>query len=347
MIFFNRFWRSNFMIKLRNWEYWPFGILQFPIIFYYLWLSLKARSFLFFTASNPGIEMGGMFGESKFKVLDKIPDAYKAKTIFIRRNSSVDFVFEQMLLAKLSFPVIFKPDLGERGYRVKRISTAEEAKQYINTFKFDFLVQELVDLPEEFGVFYRRLPSQQHGEVFSIVGKQLLTVTGNGKNTLAELILAKDRAKLQWDKLKEQHSAQLNQVIPSGEVFLLNAIGNHCLGTTFLNSNHLINEKLNKSFDTISQQIEGFYYGRFDLRCESIAALAEGRVKILELNGCGAEPAHIYQPGFSFWKAVFVMFVHWQYIFKIGRENNSRGVAYLSFAEAKIFYYKFKIAVQP
>ncbi len=335
------------MIKLRHWEYWPFGILQFPVVFYYLWLSLRARSLFFFTASNPGIEMGGMFGESKFKILDKIPAAYKAKTIFIERNSTLAQVKNQMNASDLKFPVIFKPDLGERGYRVKRIDNESEALQYINTFKFDFLIQELVELPEEFGVFYRRLPSQQRGEVFSIVGKELLTVRGNGKNNLEELILAKDRAKLQWKKLKEQHYTQLKNIIPSGEIFLLNAIGNHCLGTTFLNSNHLINEQLNKSFDKISQQIEGFYYGRFDLRCESVAALTEGRVKILELNGCGAEPAHIYQPGFSFWKAVRVMFTHWQFIFSIARENNKRGTPYLTYNEAKRFYQKFKIAVQP
>jgi len=335
------------MIKLRHWEYWPFGILQFPILFYYLWLSFRARSFFFFTASNPGIEMGGMLGESKFKILDKIPASYKANTIFIERNSSLVQVKNQMNEANLKFPVIFKPDLGERGYRVKRINNEAEAQQYINTFKFDFLVQELVELPEEFGVFYRRLPSQQKGEVFSIVGKELLTVTGNGKSSLEELILAKDRAKLQWQKLKEQHHAQLKNIIPSGDLILLNAIGNHCLGTTFLNSNHLISEQLITSFDKISQQIEGFYYGRFDLRCESVAALAEGRVKILELNGCGAEPAHIYQPGFSFWTAVSVMITHWSYIFKIARENKKKGHAYLSYEEAKMFYRKFKQAVQP
>jgi hypothetical protein len=347
MNFINRFWRSNFMIKLRHWEYWPFGILQFPILFYYLWLSFRTRSFFFFTASNPGIEMGGMLGESKFNILNKIPPAYTAKTIFIESNSNLADIKNQMMAADLNFPVIFKPDLGERGFRVKRINNETEAQQYINTFKFDFLIQELIDLPEEFGVFYRRLPSQQKGEVFSIVGKELLTVTGNGKSSLEELILAKDRAKLQWQKLKEQHHAQLKNIIPSGDLILLNAIGNHCLGTTFLNSNHLISEQLSTSFDKISQQIEGFYYGRFDLRCESVAALAEGRVKILELNGCGAEPAHIYQPGFSFWKAVGVMITHWSNIFNIARENNKLGTPYLTYSEVKKFYQKFKIAVQP
>ncbi len=143
MMFFDRMWRSNFMIKLRHWEYWPFGILQFPVILYYLWLALKARSFFFFSASNPSIEMGGMLGESKYEILKKIPDAVKAKTLFIPKNTSAEKVFETMFKAQLSFPVIFKPDLGERGYRVQRIHTEAEAREYLCTFHFDLLVQEL------------------------------------------------------------------------------------------------------------------------------------------------------------------------------------------------------------
>ncbi|MEP6789425.1 MAG: M24 family metallopeptidase, partial [Acidobacteriota bacterium] len=49
--------------KLTHWEYWPFGIIQAPLFFYYPWLALKSRSLFFFSASNPGILMGGMFGE--------------------------------------------------------------------------------------------------------------------------------------------------------------------------------------------------------------------------------------------------------------------------------------------
>lgn len=343
----DKVWRSNFMIKFRHWEYWPFGILQFPVLFYYLWLSLRARSFFFFTASNPGIEMGGMLGESKIKILDKIPDALKAKSIFIQSNAKEEVLLNKITEAGLSFPLIFKPDLGERGYCVKKINSAKEACDYLKSFSHNFIIQELVDLPFEFGVFYKRLPSENKGTVFSIVGKEMLTVTGDGKRTLQELILAKDRAKLQWNKLRIQHQDLLNEVIPIGQPILLNAIGNHCLGTTFLNNNNLITEHLCNSFDNMAQQIKGFYYGRFDLRCESLEALQEGRVKILELNGCGAEPAHIYHPGYSFWKAVIDMIRHWKSIFTIAEENKKRGVRYLRYAEVKTYYKKFKDAMQP
>jgi hypothetical protein len=345
MNFLSRIWRSDFFIKLRHWEYWPFGVLQFPVFFYYLWLSLRARSFFFFSASNPGIEMGGMLGESKFAILNKIPEAYRTKSVFVARKSSIQAVLELIRLNNLSFPLVFKPDLGERGYRVERIHTKEEAERYLSTFRHDFIIQELVDLPLEFGVFYKRLPNEARGQVFSIVGKEMLTVTGDGKSTLQQLILAKDRAKLQWEKLSIRHASTLHTTIANGELVVLNAIGNHCLGTMFLDNNHLINETLTSSFDAISKQIEGFYYGRFDLRCASIHDLNEGKVKILELNGCGAEPAHIYQPGYSFWKAVGDMLGHWRSIFDVARQNKQKGVDYLSLQEVKMYYRKFKDAV--
>jgi len=60
---------NNFLFKLFHWEFWPFGILQGPVFLYWLWLSVRARSLLFFSASNPGILSGGMLGESKSEVL--------------------------------------------------------------------------------------------------------------------------------------------------------------------------------------------------------------------------------------------------------------------------------------
>jgi hypothetical protein len=335
---------SNFFIKLRSWEYWPFGIVKFPLFVYYLWLALRTRSLVFFSASNPGIDMGGMFGESKFDVLKKIPERYTPKTRIIRIPASREDVINVIRTEGFSYPVIFKPDLGERGYMVKKISSDAEIQSYLDQIRIDFLVQELVDLPLEFGIFYTRFPSKPNGEVTSITAKELLYVSGDGKSTLQTLILAKDRARLQWDKLRITFAARLNDVIEKNKKIELVAIGNHALGTKFIDGNHLINDKLNQTFDMISKQIGGFFFGRFDLRCASLEDLYEGNIKIMELNGCGAEPAHIYDPNFSFWKGMKVMFQHWRHLFLISRENHRRGVPYLSHREAKIFYNKFKAA---
>jgi len=342
MSFLSPIFNRKFFIKVRSWEYWPFGILQAPIFPYWMWLSLKERSVVFFSASNPTILMGGMFGESKFEVLELIPDTFKPTTILIKLPVTVLNVIERLNDNGLTFPIIFKPDLGERGWMVRKIENESDVEKYLSEIKIDFLAQELVDMPLEFGVFYVRYPSEPTGRVNSIVGKEMLYVTGDGRKILEQLILEKDRARLQWGKLKTVYQDQLSEIIPLGEKKELVSIGNHCLGTKFLNNNALITDKLSASFDAISKQIDGFYFGRFDLRTASVEDLENGNVKILELNGCGAEPAHIYDPDFSFIKAVGVLWRHWSDVYRISKENHQRGVAYISFHEAKKIYKKFK-----
>jgi hypothetical protein len=346
MRFWNQIIRSNFFIKLRSWEYWPFGIVQFPVIIYWLWLAIRSRSLVFFSASNPGIVMGGMFGESKFEVIKKIPANLIPKTSIVRIPVITDVILQKLIEEGFSFPVIFKPDLGERGFMVRKISSPSDIDQYLKEIKLDFLIQELVDLPLEFGVFYSKFPDEKTGRVTSIVMKEMLTVTGDGKSTLKELILNKDRAKLQWEKLQVKFQDKLRTIIPQGETMELVSIGNHALGTKFLNGNYLINEKLCETFNRISDQIEGFYFGRFDIRCQTLEDFYNGKIKILELNGCGAEPAHIYDPKFSLIEGVKVLLKHWHSIFKISRQNHRKGVNYITHLEALKFYRKFKSATK-
>jgi hypothetical protein len=346
MKFLKRITRSNFYIKLTNWEYWPFGILQFPSMIYYAWLSLRSKSFFFFSASNPGIPMGGMFGESKYGILMQIPKYLIPKTIVIDLATSPEIVLEKLQASGYAFPVIFKPDLGERGFMVKRIDNENDIVQYLKNVRVRFVVQELVDLPLEFGVFYSRKPSDSKGRVTSIVMKEMLSVTGDGKSNLQELILNKPRAKLQFEKLTATYHQVLHEIVPTGKKIELVSIGNHALGTKFLNGNHLITEKLSSSFDFIAKSIQGFYFGRFDLRCASLDDLENGKVKIVELNGCGAEPAHIYDPAFKLIDAILVLFRHWRTIFEISRENHKLGMPFISLQEARMYYRKFKDATK-
>lgn len=336
--------RSNFFIKLKSWEYWPFGIVQFPLFIYFAWLSLRARSLVFFSASNPGITMGGMFGESKYEVIQKIPSDYVPTTILVQASAHADDVFKVMSKRGLKFPVIAKPDMGERGFKVKKIKNERELSAYLEVQQFDFIIQEFVDLPLEFGVFYTRFPNSSSGHVTSVVKKEMLAVAGDGSSTLRQLILSMDRAKLQWETLSVAFRERLDNVVPVDERIELVSIGNHCLGTKFLDGSELINPQLDAAFDRISKQIPEFYFGRFDLRCASIEDLYAGRVKIMELNGCGAEPAHIYQPGYSLRKALRVLFRHWYNIFVIARQNEQRGVSYTPLREAVAHYRRFKEA---
>lgn len=327
--------RQPFFIRLRNWEYWPFEVVYVPIFFYWLWLSLKARSLFFFSAANPSIETGGMLGESKIDILNRISDAYKPKTAFIEVPTTLATIREQMARHQLNFPIIAKPNVGERGWRVEKIEDAAELKAYANDSRVDFLIQEYVDTPLELGIFYYRLPGEARGSISSVVRKEFLFIRGDGCSTVWELIQRNERARLQIDTLKTRYQEILSRILRRNETFTLVPIGNHSRGTKFLNANNLINDQLTQVFDHISQSIDGFYFGRYDLRCSSLDDLYEGKnIRILELNGAGAEPAHIYQPGFSLQEAYRVLFHHWRVLYEISRENNRRGIPYLKLGKA-------------
>ncbi len=342
MKFFRTISHRNFFIKLTRWEYWPFGIIQAPLFLYWIWYAIKERSLLYFTASNPGILTGGMMGESKFDVLSLVPNEVKPKTLLIKFPCTRAEVLNAITKNAITFPFIFKPDLGERGWMVQRINNNLEIGQYLAEIKFDFIIQELVDLPLEFGVYYVRFPSETNGFVNSITAKEFLSIEGDGNKTFQQLILKQDRAMLQWETLKKVYPDRLEEVIEAGRRIELVSIGNHCLGTKFLNGNHLITPKLTASFDKISKQVRGFYFGRYDLRCATLEDLENGNVKIVELNGCGAEPAHIYQPGSSLFEAISVLITHWKNMYRVSIENNKLGVPYLSLKDGREIYRKFK-----
>lgn len=337
---------SNFLVKLTHWEYWPFGIIQLPAILYWLWASLRSRSLVFFSASNPGIPMGGMFGESKYELLIKIPQQHVPKTLRLHQPVTGEEVRKEICKAALQWPLIFKPDIGERGFLVQRIEHEGEIGAYLENIGGSFLVQECILSPLEFGVFYIRMPGEARGAVTSLVEKEMLSVTGDGRSSLKELILAKPRARLQWKKLRRKYGEELNKVVSGGERVELISVGNHALGTRFINAGHLINDHLCETFDAISQRIPGFYFGRFDLRCDSLEDLYAGRVKIMELNGCGAEPGHIYdmEKG-GLWDAFKTPLVYWRKLYHISRANHKQGIPYASFREALGYYRKFRLAV--
>ncbi len=342
MLVNSKIWRSNFLIKLRSWEYWPFGVVYAPVFAYWLWLSLKARSLFFFSASNPTIENGGMLGESKIKILDLIPDNLKARTLYLEKNISAEVIHEKMQASGLNYPVIAKPDIGERGWMVKKINDKKELEYYLKEVPVNFLIQEYLSHPIEMGIFYYRYPTQSQGEVTSIVIKEMLYVIGDGNATLEQLILKNDRSKLQWAILKEKYKDELDHGLAKEHKKELISIGNHCLGTKFLNGNHLINEGLHSTFDRISNEIKGFYFGRFDIRIASIEDLYAGNIKIMELNGAGAEPAHIYDPNFSFFKGVAVLLKHWKILYNVSRQNHKNGIPYMTWSKGKLEYAKVK-----
>ena len=328
---------KNFLVRLTNWEYWPFSVIYFPVSFYYIWLAIKCRSFFFFTAANPRIDFGGMLGEKKSEIFDLIPNKFIPETKLIPHGNLEE---AKRFVKRLGFPVIAKPDIGERGIGVKKMDSEEELIKYVSSCPVNFLMQQQITYPIELGVFFIKYPGDKIGKVTSIMRKNFLTVVGDGTATIMELLTNNVRAQLTAN-LKSDYLRKIGKSVPAeGEEVLIESIGNHCRGTQFLNDNHHIDKELNKAINSLAAQIPDFYFGRFDLKCQSYNDLKQLKnVKILELNGAGAEPGHIYQPGYSLLQAYKDIFWHLRTLADISLLNHKKGVPYWSFLKG---YQKWK-----
>ncbi len=292
------------LIKIFNYEYWTWWIFFLPLAPYWLYLAIRNRSLTYFTTVNTCIPDGGVFGESKNDILNRISPQFLPAGVFIQQGEAWETIMQKLENKNMAFPVVVKPDVGGRGFRVHKINDAQTLQHYLASTPQPIIIQEYVDYDIELGVMYARFPEETKGRITSITQKEFLSVTGDGESTVGELLAQNTRARFAMDELRERVKKQWHEVVPKGQRRYIQPIGNHCLGTKFLNANHLNNQHLTEVFDKIALPIEGFYYGRFDLKVSSFEDLYAGKnIKILELNGATSEPGHVYDPGYSLWKA--------------------------------------------
>lgn len=330
---FKNLQQQAWYIKLTHWEYWPFNLVYIPVYFYWIWLFLKTRSFFFFNTANPLIRNGGFLMESKKEIYDLIPQQYYPATLLFKPGCKVAEVLEEMKFRGIHFPVIAKPDIGMRGMLVQKIYTEIELYHYMLNTTVDFLVQEFVPYENEIGLFYYRYPGQEKGAISGIVGKEFLSVTGDGIATIEALLMKDQRFILQLPVLRETHTEILKIVLKKDEHHLLVPYGNHCRGSKFIDISHLIDEELEQTVNSICTKIPEFYFGRMDIRYNTWEELKQGRgFSIIELNGAGSEPTHIYDPGHSIFFAWKEIISHLDILQKISKLNHQRSrMPYMDF----------------
>ena len=180
---------------------------------------------------------------------------------------------------------------------------------------------------EEFGVFYVRRPGEDRGRITSVTRKIPPSVTGDGRSTLDHLILGDERAVCYAHEFLGHHAARLQTIPAAGEVVSLGDLGTHARGARFLDANDLVTSEMEAAIDRIARSVDGFHFGRFDLRAPSAEHLARGEaLRILELNGVTAEEAHIYDARYGILHAWGTLFRQWSMAFAIGRANRARGL---------------------
>lgn len=326
---------KKFFERLFNWELWNFYILYAPIAPVWLWYCIKSRSFWFFTPSNPHITFGGFEGEGKKEMYRLLPAQITPRTIYVKPGSSFPDLVNRINATGLQYPLVVKPDVGMKGILFRVIEDEDHLKKYHEHIPFKYIVQEKIDLPVEVSVFYYRYPWQPTGVVSGFIYKELLQVTGDGQSTLKQLIHRHERARHRVEEMELRHGHSFNRVLAANEVFYLSFAGNHNRGARFTNLQEEIDPALVKVFDRLSQHTQ-FYYGRYDIKTSSIADLKKGNnFIVLEYNGAGAEPNHIYDCGMSLGQAYKTILQHWRALYEISRYNAQQGHAYWSYRRGK------------
>ena len=214
-------------LRIWRWEFWPAWLFYIPLIPWIAWLSLRHRGIMTITAANPGIPHGGFVGESKYQILRSIRSEHVASTVLIESSPLQDRIaaFDR---ANNGFPIILKPDIGQRGAGVQLTKSRRDAVEYLRTHPGDAIVQPYHPGPFEAGIFYYRFPNEPNGHILAITDKVFSEVIGDGRSTLEALTWRHPRFRMQGKLFLAHHAEQAKRVLRLGERYRLAVAGNHC-----------------------------------------------------------------------------------------------------------------------
>lgn len=327
---------NKFFYKISHWETWHYLAKYIPLAPIWLWYCCRARSFWFFTPVNPTIEFGGFEGETKREMYDQLPASLYPASIYIDPEMQSSSLEKLLADNDILFPLAVKPDKGMMGFMFRKIAGIMELIAYHERMPTTYIIQQLIDYPLEVSVFYYRFPGEQRGTITGFIKKEFLQVIGDGVSTVNDLIDNYSRASFRLKEMKSKHAGKLDTIIPAGTPYILSYALNLSRGGKLISLEHEKDDRLLKVFDDISHYTKHFYYGRYDIKCASIESLKNGKdFSILEFNGTGAEPHHIYGNGNNLFQAYAIILRHWKVLFQISVQNRRTGIKCWSYKKGK------------
>ena len=320
------------LYQLTHWETWDYRIKLVPLLPVWFWYCLRSGSCWYFTAANPGLTFGGFQGESKREMYALLPPGTYPRSLYLSPALPPAEAEQQIAAQQYTYPFVVKPDVGMMGLLFRRIDSPEAFRQYHRAVPTDYIVQELIQYPIEVSVFYYRFPGATTGTITGFVRKEFLEVTGDGQATLRALMEQYDRVNFRLGEMRAKHADRLDYVVPGGETYCLNYALNLTRGGRLVSLAHEKDAQLLAVFDELSQYTKQLFFGRYDIKCQSVSELKQGRnFSIIEFNGAGAAPHHVYGNGNSLWQAYQIVLHHWRMLYEISRDNHRLGVPRWSF----------------
>lgn len=332
-----------FFQKYSKWEFRPGNISDIPVYIYYLYLAAKSGSLFFFSNINPCMQFSGFAWTSKYEDLKKFNANMIPQTIFIKNWKTLIYTLNKIKKSWMQYPLIAKPDLG-RGWRdIMKLNNKNDVKLYLSYIKEDFLIQEFIDYPMEFGIFYYRFPNKEFWHISWITQKCFMFIKWDSKKTFGELVIDHPRAKFYYKDLQLKHDKKRNDIIKKWEDIQLNYIWNHVRWWVFYDKSDLNNNKLEKIFDNLSKSLNWFYFWRYDIKVKSLQDLYTGNFKIIEVNWIWSLPVHNLDPDYGMINAYKEIFRHRKIVYKISKINYKKWYKYLTIKQARTIIKKYWI----
>jgi hypothetical protein len=310
-------------------EFWPGWLFYIPVVLQWIALGLRHGDMSLPTAVNPTFEFGGLCGESKAQILDLAEPAARSWIApYATLRAGQDDPATIFAGHDLGWPLVVKPDVGCNGTGVRLVQDFAGLRAAVAAFPpgVRLMLQAFSPYAGEAGIFYIRHPDAERGRVTSLTLKSSPVVTGDGRQTLHELVMAHPRAGRVPHLYLPRLAARLSEIPPSGETVPLVFTGNHCKGSVFHDGADAITPALTAQIDAIARGIPGFHFGRIDVRYASLAALQAGQgFTIIEVNGAGSEATHIWDPRCSLRQAYASQFHHYRAAWNIAHTLRERG----------------------
>lgn len=347
-------------------EFWPTWAFYAPLVPWLACLSVRHGGTMTFTCVNPAIGAGGgIVGESKARILRALPAAGGLGAVPLdpgpleQRLDTLRRAFDEHRLGG-GYPVVLKPDAGQKGYAVRVARSEADARDYLQRMPRRVVAQAYHPGPIEVGVLWVRDPRAEGGRVgriFSITSKAFPSIEGDGRHTLEELILRHRRYRCQADTLLDRFAGCRLEIPDRGERVELGAIGNHAQGAIFSDGSHLRTPELEAWIDRAAAGFDvdppagvelppgdnGLDYGRFDIRASSERDLRAARgLGIVELNGTTAESTNIYDPGRTIFWAWGVLFRQWTLLYRLGAARRAAGVRPMGLRQLRRAWQEFE-----
>lgn len=345
------------LVRATRFEFWPTWLVYLGLAPTFVRCSLRARHPLAFTACNPGIENGGgVVGESKLGIIAGLREGAVGARLdpalvnaccrtwpietgpgpepAPARAAQVDALV-RAANPDLHFPVVLKPDVGQRGFSVRVVRSRREAEEYFRLVPGRVLVQPWHPGPGEVGIVWMRSrDGHEAGSIYSITLKVFPFLVGDGARTVEDLIFAHPRFRLQSATFLQRLAGRRLDVPALGERLPIALAGNHCQGTLFRDGAHLVTSELERAIGDLCRAFrgraerDGLDAIRMDIRYRSEDDLRAGRLdpdSIIELNGTFGETTNIYDPEKPVSWSYRYLRGQWEALYALGRERMNAG----------------------